>query len=73
MEKIFDHEKSLMEWGGFDIFEGLAGGVFDHLNCQHTGEFDQNLPKKIRFPRVCAGAWAVLLLPSKLCLRPDAV
>ena len=46
MEKIFDHEKSLMEWGGFDIFEGLAGGVFDHLNCQHTGEFDQNLPKK---------------------------
>ena len=20
MEKIFDHEKSLMEWGGFDIF-----------------------------------------------------
>ena len=28
------------------LFEALAGGVFDHLNCQHTGEFDQNLSKK---------------------------
>ena len=27
-------------------FELLAGGAFDHLNCPHTGEFDQNFSKK---------------------------
>ena len=43
MGKIFDHEKSLMELGDLTLFEALAGGLFDHLNCQHT---DQNLPKK---------------------------
>ena len=33
------------------VFEGLADGVFDNLNCQHTGEFDQNLPKKNQIPK----------------------
>ena len=28
------------------LFEALAGGTFDHLNCPHTGEFDQNFSKK---------------------------
>ena len=27
-------------------FEALAGGAFDHQNCQHTREFDQNGSKK---------------------------
>ena len=48
--------------GDLTLFEALAGGVFDHLNCQHTREFDQNLSKKVRFPGVFAGAWVVLLL-----------
>ena len=26
------------------LFEVLAGGAFDHLNCQHT-EFDQNFQR----------------------------
>ena len=58
--------------GDLTLFEALAGGVFDHLNCQHTREFDQNLSKKVRFPGVCAGAWVVLLLTGTLCLRLDA-
>ena len=28
------------------LFKALAGGAFDHLNCQHTEEFDQNFSKK---------------------------
>ena len=55
MGKIFDHEKSLMEWGDLTLFEALAGGVFDHLNCQHTREFDQNLQKKSQIPRGLRG------------------
>ena len=42
--------------GGFDAFwstSHLAGWAFDHLNGQHTGEFDQNGAR---------GAWAVLEL-----------
>ena len=35
------------QWvGDLTLFEALAGGAFDHLNCQHTGEFDQNVSKK---------------------------
>ena len=62
------------QWSGGDltVFEGLAVGLFDHLNCQHTGEFNQDLSKKVRFPGVCAGASAVLLLTGTLCLRCDA-
>ena len=54
------------------LFEALAGGVFDHLNSQHTREFDQNRSKKVSFPGVCAEAWVVLLLTGALCLRLDA-
>ena len=32
--------------GDLTPFEALAGGSFDHLNCQHTKEFDQNFSKK---------------------------
>ena len=28
------------------LFEALTGGAIDHLNWQHSGEFDQNLSKK---------------------------
>ena len=33
--------------GDLTIFKALAGGAFDHLNCQDTGEF--------QMPRVCKG------------------
>ena len=33
--------------GDLTLFEALAGGVFDHLNCQHTREFDQ-IPRGLR-------------------------
>ena len=32
------------------LFEVLAGEAFDHLNCQHTREFDENFVKKVRRP-----------------------
>ena len=32
--------------GDSTILEALASGAFDHLNCQDTGEFDQNFSKK---------------------------
>ena len=32
--------------GDLTLFEALAGGAFDHLNCQHTGALDQNFSKK---------------------------
>ena len=28
------------------LFEALMGGAFDHLNWQHSGEFDQNFSQK---------------------------
>ena len=32
--------------GDLTLFEALASGVFDRLNCQHIGKFDQNFSKK---------------------------
>lgn len=32
--------------GDLTLYEALAGGAFDHLNCQHTGALDQNFSKK---------------------------
>ena len=32
--------------GDLTLFEALSGGAFDHLNWQHSGEFDQNFSKK---------------------------
>ena len=32
--------------GDLTLFEALTGGTFDRLNWQHSGEFDQNFPKK---------------------------
>ena len=41
----------------------LEGGGFDRLNRQHSGEFDQNVSRKVKCPGVCArGGWAVLEL-----------
>ena len=41
--------------GVFDAFEGLAGGAFDHLNYQHTREFDQIFQKKSNAWRLAWG------------------
>ena len=38
--------------GDLTLYEALAGGAFDHLNCQHTGALDQNFSKK-------SNAWEV--------------
>lgn len=38
--------------GDLTSFEALAGGAFDHLNCQDTGEFHQNFSRK-------SNAWGV--------------
>ena len=35
--------------GDLTLFEALAGGTFDHLNCPHTGEFDQNF-SRVKYP-----------------------
>ena len=35
--------------GDLTPFEALAGGAFDHLNCQHTREFDQNF-SRVKYP-----------------------
>ena len=32
--------------GDLTFFEALMGGAFDHLNWQHSREFDQNFSKK---------------------------
>ena len=40
--------------GVLDAFEGLAGGAFDHLNYQHTQEFDQ-IFQKSQMPGVLRG------------------
>ena len=32
--------------GDLTLFEAQTGGAFDHLNWQHSGEFDQNFSKK---------------------------
>ena len=40
--------------GVLDAFEGLAGGAFDHLNYQHTREFDQ-IFQKSQMPGVLRG------------------
>ena len=69
------------------FFRVLAGGAFDHLNCQHIGQFDQNLSKKSNvcsFPGrvcVCVGggggggvlgwAWAVLELTKNIIYDPQ--
>lgn len=50
--------------GGFDTSEALASATFDLLNCQHTGESDQNFSKKPHGRGSArgggGGTWAVL-------------
>jgi len=48
--------------GDLTLFEPLTGGAFDRLNCQHSGEFDQNFKKKLNARGVARGGWAVLEL-----------
>ena len=43
--------------GMLTLVEALAGGAFDHLDCHHTQEFDQNFSKKSN--AWGWGAWAV--------------
>ena len=48
----------------------LEGGAFDHVNWQHSGEFDQNFSKKSNAPGFAPGGgggrWAVLELTGTL-------
>ena len=37
------------------LFEALTGGAFDHINWQHSGEFDQNFSKKSNAPGFARG------------------
>ena len=37
------------------LFEALTGGAFNRLNCQHSGEFDQNFSKKANAPGFARG------------------
>ena len=37
------------------VFEALADGAFDHLNCQHTGNLTKLLQKKVNCPGICLG------------------
>ena len=46
--------------GDLTLFEAPAGGAFDHLNCQHTGEFDQNFSKKSNARTLLGGVWTFL-------------
>ena len=41
--------------GDLTLFEALTGGVFDRLNWQHSGEFDQNFSKKSNAPGFARG------------------
>ena len=55
--------------GDLTLFEALAGGAFDHLNCQHTRELDQNFSKTSKAWGSTPGrgkAWTVLELTDKL-------
>jgi len=44
------------------VHVALAIGAFDHLNCQHTRDFDQNFSKKSNAEGFIRGAWVVLEL-----------
>ena len=41
--------------GDLTLFEALMGGAFDHLNWQHSGEFDQKFSKKSNAPGFARG------------------
>ena len=41
--------------GDLTLFEALTGGAFDHLNWQHSEEFDQNFSKKSNAPGFAQG------------------
>ena len=48
---------SVFPWrvGDLTLFEAPTDGAFDRLNWQHSGEFDQNVPKKGQIPRGLPG------------------
>ena len=53
--------------GDLTLFEALTGGAFDHLNWQHSGEFDKKFFKKSEMPQdLPGGGWAVLELTGTL-------
>ena len=52
--------------GDLTLFEALTGGVFDRLNWQYSGEFDQDFSKKSNTPGFARGGWAVLELTGTL-------
>ena len=57
--------------GDLTLFEALAGGAFDHLNYQHTGEFDQNFSKKSNAPYFARGRMDVFGIYWHTLRRPS--
>ena len=55
------------------LFEAVAGRAFDHLNCQHSGEFDPNFSKKSNARELARGTWAVLKLTGALNVSVNLV
>ena len=48
------------------LFEALTRGAFDHLNCQYTGEFHQDLLKQSNARGFAGGSgidWYIISLP----------
>ena len=43
--------------GDLTLFEAQTDGAFDHLNCQHSSEFDQNFSKKSNVPGFARGGY----------------
>ena len=52
------------------FLEVLFGGALDHLNCQTTGEFDQNFSKKSKRGEftICISPIICLVCPPKFCI-----
>ena len=61
MNKWFDAWQTFRivigRWAFLTLFEVLAGGAFDHLNYQHTQEFDQNFSQKSNAWRFTQGKY----------------
>ena len=46
--------------GGFDAFEVLASGAFDHLNCQHTkSQMPGSLPEGVGWGEGGKGSFGI--------------
>ena len=58
--------------GDLTLFEALTGGPFDHLNWQHSGEFDQNFSKS-QMPGGVMGGFGIDRYINQLSNNPAQV